>query len=404
MHSSSRNTCNARSWFLLLSCLACSVAQANPGDPLQVSAGLSYNHDNNLFRLNDGDPGYDGQRGDSSRQTNVGLSYDQTFGRQVVSLQGNLSDIRYDHFTQLNYHGKDYQGKVNWHLGNDLDGNLGVTYNSTLASYADVRSNQRVLRQREYDFFDGGWRLLARWRLRVALSRDKASYDLASVQVINRIDRAYEAGVDYSVGNGSTVGLLARRVEGRYPLQGALAHSIFDSSYNQDEAKLRVVWRLNNNLDTQLTAGRARRTHLYFSGDDSSGFNTRLTANWAATAAVQVSAAAWREFAPLESTLVSYSLNRGGNLTAVWNRSAKLRFDANLRYERRAFNGLAPGVNPALADGDATRQTSLAAVYAPLAGAQLRASLFRDSRGGASLFGLGAYHANGFSLNANVQF
>jgi exopolysaccharide biosynthesis operon protein EpsL len=387
-----------------LSCLAGSLAQANPGDPLQVSAGVSYNHDSNLFRLSDSNPGYDGQRGDSSRQTSVGLSYNQTFGRQVVSLQGNLSDVRYDHFTQLNYHGKDYQANVNWHLGNDLDGNMGVAYNNTLASYADLNSNERVLRKHEYDFFDGGWRVLARWRLRVALSRDKSSYDLASVQVINRIDRGYEVGADYAVGNGSTVGLLARRVEGRYQLPGAAAHSIFDNSYDQNEAKLRVVWRLNQNLDTQLTAGRVRRTHLYYSGEDSSGFNTRLTSNWAATPALQVSAAAWREYAPLESTLVSYSLNRGGNVSAIWNRSAKLRFDGSLRYERRAFGGVGPSANPVLAEGDATRQASLAATYAPVSGAQLRASVFRDTRGGASLFGLGAYRANGFSINAYVQF
>jgi exopolysaccharide biosynthesis operon protein EpsL len=404
MQSSSRNTRKSSARIFLLSCLACTVAQANPGDPLQVSVGVAYSHDNNLFRLSDSDLGYDGRRSDSSRQTNIGLTYDQTFNRQVLSLQGKLSDIRYDHFTQLNYHGKDYQAKLNWHIGHDLDGNLGSVYNSTLASYADVRSNQRVLRQREYDFFDGGWRLHPRWRLRAALSRDKASYDLASVQVINRVDTAYETGLDYSVGNGSTVGVLARRIEGRYPLQGARARSVFDSSYNQDEAKLRVVWRLSNNLDSQLTAGRVRRSHLYIRGEDSNGFNTRLAGNWGATASLQFSASVWREYAPLESTLVSYSLNRGSNLTAVWNHSDKLRFDTQLRHERRAFGGLAPGVNLALADGDSTRQTSLGAIYSPLVGVQLRASLYRDRRSGASLFGLGAYHANGYSLNANLQF
>ncbi|WP_348699971.1 XrtB/PEP-CTERM-associated polysaccharide biosynthesis outer membrane protein EpsL [Duganella fentianensis] len=404
MQSSSRNTRNSSASIFLLGYIVCTFAHANPGDPLQVSAGVAYSHDNNLFRLGDNDVGYDGQRGDFSRQTIIGLTYDQTFNRQVLSLQGKFSDIRYDHFTQLNYHGKDFQAKLNWYIGHNLDGNLGSVYNSTLASYADVRSNQRVLRQREYNFFDGGWRLHPHWRLRMALSRDKASYDLASVQVINRIDTAYETGLDYSVGNGSTVGVLARRTEGRYPLQGSRAHSVFDSSYNQDEAKLRVVWRISKDLDTQLTAGRVRRSHLYISDEDSNGFNTRLVGNWGVTNALQLSASAWREYAPLESTLVSYSLNRGGNLAAVWNHSNKLRFDTQLRYERRAFGGLAPGVNLALAEGDNTRQTSLGAIYAPLAGVQFRASLYRDRRSGASLFGLGAYHANGYSLNANLQF
>lgn len=402
MLSFSRHACPAGSWFLFFGYMACSLAHANSADPLQVSGGLTYAHDNNLFRLADDSPGYGGQRGDSWRQASVGLSYNQTFGRQVLALQGSVNNVRYDHFSQLNYNGKDYQAALSWYLGSNVDGHAGATYSDTLASYADVRSNERVLRQRERDYVDGGWRFHPRWRVRGGYSRDKSSYDVASQQVVNRIDSTYEAGLDYAVRTGSTVGLVARRTEGRYPLQGGLAHTVFDSSYNQDELKARIVWRLNQNFDAEFLGGRARRTHLYASSEDTSGFNTRVSANWAATSAVSLTAAGWREFSPIESSLVSYSLNRGASVNAVWVRTAKLRFDASMRYEKRDFNRVS---RAAFAEtGDTSRHSTLGVTFAPADAVQLRASLYRDTRNGAALFGLGAYRATGFMINANTQF
>src|SRR5471032_2960418 len=87
--------------------LCCGGAVAGPGDALHPFASLGYSYDDNLFRLGDGNPGYDNTRGDRSTQLQAGLLFDKTYGRQNISLQAKVSRVSFSHFTALDYNGKD---------------------------------------------------------------------------------------------------------------------------------------------------------------------------------------------------------------------------------------------------------------------------------------------------------
>ena len=120
---------------LLLCTLFTLPAGAGPSDALHLYAGVGYGHDDNLLRVPEGQPAFDGTRADSWWEREGGLIFDKTYSRQRISIVAKLSKYDFDHFKQLNYDGKDLQATWFWQLGNHLEGKVGTTYQQVLAPY-----------------------------------------------------------------------------------------------------------------------------------------------------------------------------------------------------------------------------------------------------------------------------
>ena len=380
------------------------VSQAAPGDEgFDVMAGLGYFHDDNLFRLADDQPAFDGKRSDSARQAHAGLVFNKTYSRQKIYAQAKLTKVEFDHFDQLDYDGKDLQARWNWQLGNRFEGVLGANYEQTLAPYTDFRSNERNLREHRRQYFDGAWRFHPSWRARTAASHDKYEYELLAQRFNNRTENAYEAGVDYLPRSGSTVGLVARKVKGKYDNRRILGGLSLDESFEQDELKARVNWIASGSTTVQVLAGHAKRKYKSRSERDASGFNGRITATHQPRGKMRYTAAAWREFSAVESNIVSYSLNRGASVGATWDATAKIRVDANASYEKRAYNArVSQGAAQDL--DDSLKQASLSATWSPRRTVAVTAQVARQERSGSPFLGLGRFKANTVSLVANAQF
>ena len=380
------------------------VSVAAPGDEgVDIMAGLGYFHDDNLFRLPDDQPGFEGQRSDSARQAHAGLVFNKTYSRQKLYAQAKVTKVAFDHFDQLDYDGKDVQARWNWQLGNRFEGVLGANYEQTLAPYTDFRSNERNLREHRRQYFDGAWRFHPSWRARTAASHDKYEYELLVQRFNNRTEDAYEVGVDYLPRSGSTVGLVARKIKGKYDNRRILGGQSLDESFDQDELKARINWIASGSTTVQVLAGHARRTYQARSERDASGFNGRITATHQPRGKMRYTAAAWREFSAVESNIISYSLNRGASVGATWDASAKIRVDANASYEKRAYNARVL-LNSAQDLDDSLKQASLSATWSPRRTVALTAALARQERSGSPFLGLGRFKANTVSVVANAQF
>ena len=393
-------------------------ALAGPSDPLQLYAGLGYFYDDNLFRLAEGRPAFDRQRSDAARVGMAGLLFDHQYGRQRLQLQGKLSRVAFNHFEQLDYNGKDFLARLDWQLGNRLEGKAGATYAQTLAPYTDLLSSERNLRVQKRQYLDAAWRAHPRWRLRGGVTRDQFTYELRVQQVNNRDEKAYEAGFDYLPKSGSTVGLVLRRLNGDYLNRRQVVGGSVDDSFTQDELKTRIDWKVTKISSIQALAGYARRRHRAGAADQASGqsrdqvsgFNGRVTASLQPREKLRATAALWREFSAIESSLVSFSRNTGASAGVVWNASAKLRVDASLVSERRAYEGAArvlAGALPSSLPGglnDRLSTATAAATWTPRRAFALSASVSHQKRRGAVLLGSGDFKANTVSINANAQF
>ena len=387
---------------LLIAALCGAPAVAAPSDALHVFAGLGVGHDDNLLRVPEGFPAFDNQLGDSWYQLDAGLLFDHTYSRQRISGHAKLSKVKFNHFQQLDYDGHDLEGTWNWQVGNHFDGKLGAIYNQSLASYTDLRSDQRNLRRQRSAFFDGGWRLHPSYRLRAGVSKDKYSYDLAEQRANDRTEDAWEAGADYLPASGSEIGLVLRKVKGKYPNRRPLGQLLVNDDYDQDELKARVLWIASGSTTVQALGGWVKRRQRSL-GDDTSGFNGRISAAYKRSGALSYNAALWRDFAPIESTVLNYTLNKGASVGAAWDLSAKVKLDASAVYERRAYNARLLAIR---GDDlkDSIRSANLRATWKPRQSVQVSATLARQARSGSAFLGSGSFTSNSIMVNVNATF
>ncbi|WP_166454909.1 XrtB/PEP-CTERM-associated polysaccharide biosynthesis outer membrane protein EpsL [Duganella aquatilis] len=377
-------------------------AQADISDTIKPFVLLGYTHDDNLLRLEDGQQ-LEGSRADNIRQAQAGFSFERPVGRQVFTGSAKVSKVSFDHFSQLDYTGLDYEGTWQWALGNHLNGHLGATYSQTIAPFADFHTNERNLKKQKHNFGDIFWRFHPSWQAHAGYVSDEFDYDLASQRFNNRTEKATDAGIDFLAGTGSRIGVVARRLKGHYPYglqQGAVLQ---ESDYTQDELKLSVLWRVSDVTQLQFLGGRVERKHDLVAQRDASGTNARLTAQWSPRARLRFSAAAWREFTAVESSVLNYALGKGGSVTADWDLTSKITLNARARREKRDFNGVLASVLP-ISYNDDTRGLGAGVTYAPTRNSQLNAQYNRDTRDPSNRLFSSGYHANSVSFNASIQF
>lgn len=396
----------ARPWsicFGVAGVLLCAPASAALSDTIMPFVQVGYSYEDNLFRLPDGVAGDDGGgRSDTLRQTVVGLQILRPIGRQTFTGTIRLSKVDFNHYTSLDYTGKDIAGTWLWQLGNHLEGSLGGTYSESLSPFSDFHSADRDLRTQRGEFFEGKWHFHPSWQVRTRLSRDEVEHDLLARRYLNSTLDGTEVGFDYLATTGSTVGLQALHQKARYPENQLFTGTIRDEAYTQDTVSLKVFWKLNELTDLQFLIGRARREHPTQGYADSSGSNGRLVAHWSPLSTLNLTATLSKSFEPFEGNVFSYSSSKSGSLAANWKLLPKISMDAQYRYAKRDFMGAASSIL-LLGAQDVTRVGSLGVNYQLRNNIGLSASVFVDSRSTNTAYS-SSYRAKGASINANAQF
>jgi exopolysaccharide biosynthesis operon protein EpsL len=390
----------------LLSCIViAATANAGPNDALHLYAALGYGHDDNLLRVPDNLPGFDNTRADSWWSREGGLIFDKTYSLQRISLIAKLSKYDFDHFKQLDYDGKDIQANWYWQVGNHLSGKIGATYNQTLAPYTDFASDQRNLRRSRSRYAEGTWRFHSAWQARAGYQHDVYAYELAGERFNNRSENTTELELDYIARSASTVGLVARRVRGHYPFPRPIGANLLNDDFTQDELKARVKWNVTGSSSIDALIGHTRRDQPSYGPGKTSGAAGRINLTWQPLGKTSYTASVWRDFAPLESTLVSYTLNNGAAVGAQWEASAKIRVNADFSAERRSYSAR-QALNLAGAGDlrDSIRTGSLRATWTPRPLLQVTAGAAHQSRSGSVTIGTGSFRSNSITLSASAQF
>ncbi|HEX8787306.1 MAG TPA: XrtB/PEP-CTERM-associated polysaccharide biosynthesis outer membrane protein EpsL [Telluria sp.] len=388
--------------FLLCSLFA-TAAGADPSDPLQLYANVGYGHDDNLLRVPDNFPGFDNQRADSWWEREGGLIFDNTYSRQRISLVAKLSKYDFDHFKQLDYDGKDLQANWYWQLGNHLQGKVGETYSEVLAPYTDFVSDQRNLLRSRSEFAEGTWRFHSSWQVRAGFQRDTYDYELDAERFNNRTEDTDELELDYLARSGNTVGLVARHVNGHYPYLRPINGFLLNDDFTQDELKARVKWTVTGVTSIDALVGYTRRDQPSYGPGSTSGFAGKINLTYQPHGKMTYTASVWHDFAPVESTLVSYTLNDGASVGAQWDATAKIRVNADFSAERRNYSAR-EGFNGLNDLRDSIRTGSLRAVWMPRPTLQVTAGVAHQAASGSPVIGTSSFKSNSMTLSASAQF
>lgn len=377
--------------------------EAQQEDGVRPFAGIGWTYDDNLLRVADDEPAFDGQRSDAYRTLDAGVLVNQAIGRQRLAATARVSKVTFDHFDGLDYDGRDLQASWRWEAGRRFEGRADALYIKTLAPYTDVDSDGRNLREQRRQVIDAGWKVHPGWKLRVGAVRDKVSYELLAQRYNDRTEKTHEAELLYRPRSGSSVGLVARRVKGSYPYRRPYNSSVLTDDFTQDELKARIDWLASGSTTVQALAGYTRREQPSYGAGSTNGFTGRLTALYKPVGKLDYSATLWREFAPIESPSVSYTLNRGASLQATWLATDRIKVEASAAYERRDYTARTVFAGSGELD-DSIRSASVRALWQLRSRVQLVAAYAYQARSGALALGTGKFDANMVQLSANMLF
>ena len=388
----------------LITLPAASAVAAPPEEGMRLYGGIGWAYDDNLLRVPDNARPFLGKRGDSYRTLEGGVVYNKRISRQRISAVAKVSKVKFDYFKQLDYDGRDLQALWNWEIGNKLEGKAEYSNVQTLAPYTDFFSDERNLRKQRRHVFDAGWKMHPSWKLRAGVARERWEYELQAQRFNNRTEKAVEAELVYQPRSGSSVGLVARRLKGDFPFRRPnRPNPLLTDDFTQDELKARVNWLATGSTTLQALVGYVRREQPSFGEGKTSGVNGRVTALYQPQGKMSYSASVWREFAPIESTIVSYTLNKGALLGATWNATGKIKVDASAIYEKRDYNARRefPGSEDL---NDTIRSANLRATWQVKRKIQLQAGYPHQARSGSRVLGTSRFDANVVQVAANVLF
>jgi exopolysaccharide biosynthesis operon protein EpsL len=341
-------------------------------------------------------------KADMSHTWEAGVLLDKKFGRQYFTGSLKAGQTRYDTYKALNFDGRDLMANWNWYLGNHLQGNIGATYARGLTPFTDIHQLVRNVRTQQREYFDAAWRLHPSWRLKTAASKYRLDYELPVQQPLNRTENRYDLGLDYLARSGSSIGLVFSNVKGSYPNRLQIESAALSNSYQQDEIKANIDWRVSGKTRLQLLAGPVSRSQDDPRVRDFNGLNARLTADWLATGKFTMTGALWRETGIVSDLSAVYSLNKGISVAPRWQVSEKILLEAQLKYEKRDFTqSLVVPSNFFNARQDALRTASITLSYRPLRNTVIQTTIFHSSK--ASNLSFDNYRRNGVAISVQQQ-
>jgi hypothetical protein len=165
-----------------------------------------------------------------------------------------------------------------------------------------------------------------------------------------------------------------------------------------------VKWIATGSTTLDALVGYTSRKQPSFGSGRTKGVAGKIKATYQPRGKMTYNAAVWRDFAPLESTVVSYTLNKGASIGAQWDATAKIKVNADLIAERRNYEARSSG-GAATGDlDDSIRTARVQATWAPRPTVQVSAGVAHQARSGSVSLGTSGFTSNSMTLSASAQF
>ena len=381
-------------------------AWSAPEDVLQPYLATTYTWYSNLFLVPPDTPPntpgiLDSQRSDRAQQVEAGFNFSKMVGLQNIVAVAKFAKTDFDHFTQLDYFGRDLLLDWDWKLNNVMDGKLGATDTRKLASYTDFHLQERNIIDEQTQFASADLLATPSWRIHAGLSRQKSDYELPVQQLLNNTADTKEAGLSYLTADQNSAGFLFRHVLGNYPNYLELNGAKVDNSFIQSEYDANVDWHLSEKTEIVVLGGWVKRESNLLTNVNVEGLTGRVGFNWQPTQKLKFNVSSWREYDPVQTGQIGYSLNTGVSTEAAWDATGKINLAAKISHERRAIFEFINSAATADYD-DRTTDAALTGKYQPRQYLTITAMLTHELR--SATIPYEGYLGNEASISVNLKF
>jgi len=367
------------------------------------TSGVVY--DSNLLRIDDDNKsaiGGESGRSDTLIKNVLGLDADWQLSRQEFLLTAAVSDNDFQRFNSLDYQGKYLKTQWNWQVGNYFSGNIGQTFNRTLASFNDIRGLSGNLRDQQRKYFTLNWLLHPRWQTGFSYSENELEYAEPVQRFANFNSYIIGLNLNYLTPKGSKVGFNLSQENGGYPNRTVNQASTLDDGYTQDTASIAVDWQYSAKTSFKLKTGYVERNYDNLPARDYDAVDKRLSVTYKPTVKTQVLLSFYDETTPRDDLQASVSENLGQSLQLSWLPTTKISVIANYEREKRQdVNNPGFVVGPDSQRREENDNFSFSLNYAPHRNVDLTAGYSEVERDSSEP--LGDFDAEIFSLTATVR-
>lgn len=342
-------------------------------DALVVSVSQSVAHDTNLLRLPSGaDPAaLTGvrERGDTVSRTVAGVAFDREFSRQRVRASVSVDANRYANHKQFDFNGHQAAGTWEWALGPRWHGDATLRSERFLASFVDVRTDQKNLVDRDFARLGAGYRIAPGWSLVAATEAVRIRNSAAAFSAADLRETSVEAGARFTPGPSADWSLLWRHGDGHLGSGRAVDPSAGPPAAaggrNYVDDRLLMLVSVEPNAISRVSGNLGYTQRRYDGADrqDFRGVTYALDYTWrrgdvfsmvtylrrdvgvgsAAAATATATGAGSGPLGPVASQILaaSYAETRSVGVRPAWQLTGKLRLQGQLDYTERRFDASA---------------------------------------------------------------
>lgn len=315
---------------------------------LETSAYTQYEYDSNVFYLSPGALAPDGRPEPSDSVLTAGGKFRvaESWQQQQVYLSLQGSDVRYDHFTQLDYTAYNLDGGWVWKLGPDWDGRLEVTRLRAEVPFTYLVSTQLFLQTEQRETANANLQFSPDWRIEGIGYTRQVGLPQQAAPDLQLTESSGQVALKYTGISRTTAGVMASYVTGDYDNTGLLNTVVgFAPKYHQTTVGLTSTYNVSGLSSLLGQIGYTRRVTPNPVADDS-GVTGDLHYKRALTAKTSIDLDLSRE---LQSyiTGVGSELDSIANLAIRWEATYKIVVAALYAYTYRQLpnQGFVPGTN-----------------------------------------------------------
>lgn len=321
------------------------VVVANEGDVVNLSAGLTMMHDNNLFRLapsvNPANYGLDG-RSDTITMASVGLNVSKKIGLQQLIGDISFVDTSYKRNSYLDFLALNYDAKWLWAAGTRWTGELSLDRTESLNTYSDyTTSNYRARNVRLIDNerFTANYWFHTSWAAVLGVSRTSVANEQAVLAEGDYEASGFNYGIRYRPVSGNNVTLRVKQLDGSYSNRQFNTAAQSDNGFSHNGIELDSSWLLAGKTQLRGRLEYLERKHDHFASRDYSGWAGNLDLVYAATGKTSFTLGYKHVLAAFQQATSSYYELDELNLSSRWVVSDKFSANARVGYGARSYFG-----------------------------------------------------------------
>lgn len=310
-------------------------ALAEDPTPLRYGAGVTFQRDSNLFRVDSEVSG--GVQSDNITNGYAYLGFDTTLSRQRLYGNFNFGKTQFSRFSQLDYDKQDIKAGWDGDFPGQVRTGLVWTRTAQLANFADLTIPRRNVITRDAVRLDLDVPVMANWHI-VAAGTVNQARNSNTLDRGNDLDgRSVEGGLRYVTPYGNRLDFVGQQTNVDYTERTPNPFS--DSAYRERMASLRALWAVTGASRLEGYVGYLERRNENYANRDFSGPSFRVAWTWEPAGSTVVAITAYRTMGAAGDNEFDAAVTKALRIAPVWEVTGKLSLNALLEAGQRRYIG-----------------------------------------------------------------